>query len=199
MPAHPPRAAPLPLAERRESLIEATVQLLISRGTDVTTKQLAEACGVAEGTLFRVFPDKESLIEAAIHRAFDPTPLLADLAGVDRLLPLEERLTAAVRILVARFSRTIALLHAVRLGGSEPRSAIHHAKKPDFERNNTLIIEAIAAVIAADADRLRCTPYDAGRLLRLLVFAGIHPGISGGSPLTEEQIIDFLLNGVRSC
>jgi AcrR family transcriptional regulator len=207
------RAAPLPPAERREALIEATASLLMEQGTNVTTKQLAEACGVAEGTLFRVFPDKESLIGAAIGRAFDPAPLLDELAALDRGAPLEVRLAEAVRILVGRFSRTIALLNAVRLGGGDPRpvlaraarhagaggSNLTHRSPPDHERINALIIDGIADVIAGDAGQLRCTPREAGRLLRLLVFAGIHPGISGGSPLTEEQIIDFLLNGVRSC
>jgi len=204
------RATPLPPAERREALIEATVPLLMKHGTDVTTKQLAEACGVAEGTLFRVFPDKESLIGAAIGRAFDPAPLLAELAALDRRTPLEERLAAVVALLISRFSRTIALLHAVRLGGGDPRPVLaraarhatgskDHCGRPDHEGITALVIDGIADVLAGDADRLRCTPHEAGRLLRLLVFAGIHPGISGGSPLTEEQIIDFLLNGVRSC
>ncbi len=210
MATHPTRATPLPPAERREALIEATVPLLMTHGTDVTTKQLAEACGVAEGTLFRVFPDKESLIEAAISRAFDPAPMLAELAAIDRRPPLEERLAVVVGILVDRLSRTIALVHAVRLGGPDPRPALSRAarqafragrSKADFaadvERTNSLVIEAIADVIDDDADQLRCTPREAGRVLRLLVFSGIHPGISGGPPLSEDQIIDFLLNGVR--
>lgn len=208
MPPPTTRATPLPPAERREALIEATIPLLMTKGTGVTTKQLAEACGVAEGTLFRVFPDKDSLIEAAIGRAFDPAPVLAELAAVDRQTPLPERLTAVVRILTARFTRTLALLNAVRLGGGDPRPVIRRVARQgrpegeacpqtDFQRINDLIIAAIANVIAADADQLRCTPQEAGRLLRLLVFSGIHPGISGGPPLKEEQIIDFLLNGVR--
>lgn len=200
MPSPASRAAPLPAPKRREALIEATVPLLMAHGINVTTKQLAQACGVAEGTLFRVFPDKESLIEAAIHRAFDPAALLGELAGLDRRAPLEERLTNAVRILIARFSRTIALVNAVRLGGGDPRRVIHRDGshlRPDFERINSAIIEAIADVIAGDADQLRCSPQEAGRLLRLLVFSGVHPGISGGTPMSEGQIIDFLLNGVR--
>lgn len=214
MPVQHTRAPALPPAQRREALIEATIPLLMSHGTGVTTKQLAEACGVAEGTLFRVFPDKESLIDAALARAFDPAPILAELAALDRQALLEDRLIGAVRILMARFSRTVALLHAVRMGGGDPRPvlgrAARHPSQPtgtgvdaadaarlEHQRVNTLIIEAIADVIAADVDQLRCTPMEAGRLLRLLVFSGIHPGVSGGPPLTEEQIIDFLLNGVR--
>ena len=60
------RARPLPPAERRASLIAATRQLILDHGPDVTTRQVAEAAKVAEGTLFRVFPTRRDLIAATI-------------------------------------------------------------------------------------------------------------------------------------
>ena len=60
------RAQPLPPAERRASLIAATRQLILDHGPDVTTRQVAEAAKVAEGTLFRVFPTRRDLIAATI-------------------------------------------------------------------------------------------------------------------------------------
>src|SRR5687768_1920501 len=86
------RAAPLPPDERRAAILAATVPLLREHGLDVTTRQIAQAAGVAEGTLFRVFPDKETLVRAAVAHALAPGKLLADLATVPRTLPLEERL-----------------------------------------------------------------------------------------------------------
>src|SRR3954453_17076875 len=90
------RAAALPPEERREALIAATLPLVLEHGTDVSTRLIAEAAGVAEGTIFRVFATKDDLIEAAIASAFDPSPLVEALGRVDRTAPLADRLPAAV-------------------------------------------------------------------------------------------------------
>ena len=44
--------------DRRKAILEALIPLLVEQGGDVTTKEIAEAAGIAEGTIFRVFPDK---------------------------------------------------------------------------------------------------------------------------------------------
>ena len=78
-----PRARPMTPEDRREALVEATIPLLHEHGRGVTTKQIADAAGVAEGTIFRVFDSKDDLVTAALEKALDMEPFLADLESID--------------------------------------------------------------------------------------------------------------------
>ena len=75
--------------ERRKAIVEATLPLLAQYGAGVTTRQIAEAAGIAEGTIFRVFPDKPALLMAAAEETMNPSDggaeLEAALAGHDDL------------------------------------------------------------------------------------------------------------------
>src|SRR3954454_19055199 len=89
------RAAALPVDERRSMIIEATIPLLLEHGDMVTTRQIADAAGIAEGTIFRAFADKDELLAAVIEAALDPAPLERALDTIDPSLPLSEIVTSA--------------------------------------------------------------------------------------------------------
>ncbi|MGC5166051.1 TetR/AcrR family transcriptional regulator [Luteimicrobium sp. DT211] len=116
------RAAPLPPDERRASILRAVRPVLLERGVAATTRELAEAAGVAEGTLFRVFSDKLSLIGQAAFVAADPADAVPDLDAIDRALSLRDRLVAVMEIGLARIETTMrwmAILHEI--GRVDPR------------------------------------------------------------------------------
>jgi len=186
--AHRRRAEALPAPERRRRIVEATLPLLLEHGTDLTTRQIAEAAGIAEGTIFRAFPDKDSVIDAVIEAAFDPAPFEAALDAIDATAPLEQRLAVAVELLQRRVERLGELMTAAGRVGP-PTGA---------DRRPPTSLAALERVIAPDASRLRVEPAVCARLLRGLAFAATHPAFATDGPDSPASIVAVLLDGVRS-
>ena len=218
MPPNTKRAAPLPPDERRAAIIAAALPLLIEHGTAATTKQIAAAAGIAEGTLFRVFPDKAALIDASVEHAFDPSELLDTLASIDSGLPLESRLRIAIKALVQRLERVWSLMSILRMTGPPPHASTRHSARPpetgnpgsadgkrpgprhrpggsQHDMDRTMF--ALEAVIQPDADKLRFPVPVAARILRTITFAGGHPVINDGVPLSIDDMVSVLLDGIR--
>ncbi len=184
------RATALPPEERRAEIIGATLPLLLAHGAAVTTRQIAEAAGIAEGTIFRVFPDKDSLIAAVVEFALDATSTDAALDGIDRTRPLEDRLVEAVEILRRRVADVLQLRTAVGM--------MHGPSGPMVpERHSATDLGKLAAVFEPDRDRLRRDPLAAAHLLRGITIAGTHPAMVLDEPLSSQEIVSLLLDGVR--
>ena len=109
-PATRRRASPRPPQDRRRLLVDTTIELVRARHELPSTREIATAAGIAEGTLFRVFDTKDALVEAVIGAVVCPGPLSQGLATIEASQPLRERTLAVARLLMARFGEIFALL-----------------------------------------------------------------------------------------
>lgn len=177
-------------ADRRTALVEATLPLLLEHGRAVTSKQIAEAAGIAEGTIFRVFDSKDDLIEAALEQAFDIEPFLADLRQIDPDQPLRFLVSDVVTLLQIRFRGVFELMTAVGMvGPPKIKAHLHHNRE-----ESAAVIELL---LAPHADELSCPVAEFVHIVRLLTFSGSHPHISHGRILTADEIVTTVLDGLH--
>jgi AcrR family transcriptional regulator len=204
------RAAPMAPDERRASIIEAVLPLVYERGVDITTRELAAAAGVAEGTLFRVFDDKSALLsEVAIEglrRITDPEETRAELAKVDRSAPLEERLTQVIELGRRRTSAVFGWVGVLRAlhkhaGEPTPQQQLRAAEmRETFQRQNAAqraaTEAALTALLASDARRLRVpVPVAVTLIESAVVGQHMRTGLQL-PPVSSSTIADVLVHGL---
>jgi AcrR family transcriptional regulator len=194
-----PRATPLAPADRREALVAATLPLLRRHGRSVTTRQIAEAAGVAEGTIFRVFESKEELVEVALARAFEPGRFVDELAAIDPALPFRDRMVTLTAVLQRRFTEIFGLMRAVgmvappaRRTRAEQHPAGHDEGHDAWRRQAR---DLMVALIGEDAARLTVPAEEFVHTLRLLTFSASHEEIADGRLLSPERIVGVVLDG----
>jgi AcrR family transcriptional regulator len=172
------RAAPLPPDERRAAIVAAVLPLYVEQGEALTTRQMAVAAGVAEGTLFKAFADKDELVEAVIEAALDPAEFEQSVRAIDPALPFEEQLLAAVDLLQRRTLRIWAVMSGT----------IH---KP---RHRPRTSAALTELFERHTDRIVLEPAEAARLLWATTFALTQP-LLVDTPTDAERIVHQFLHG----
>jgi len=186
--------------ERRQAIVEAVVPLLVRSGAGVTTREIAEAAGVAEGTIFRVFPDKCALMMAAARATMDPSSERRALAEIDPTLDLRETVREVTEHLLARMEKVLAVMMAVRAivvpegKAGDPR----RDGPPDFvvDANKALLV-TLTEVFERHRGELVIAPERAALMLRSLVFGSRHPGMDNARPLTADEIAGVLVGGIK--
>jgi AcrR family transcriptional regulator len=173
------RARPLSPDDRRDAILDAVLPLLREKGRDVSSRQLAEAAGVAEGTLFRAFGDKDSLIAAAIERIFDHAPLWAALRAIDPDEPFERRLDLVVVTLQKHLRAVVTAVVAL--------SIAERPRHPDPEDRQ--LARILREVFADDIHRFTVPLDTVADYVRMVAFASALPHM----PTFDHTVLSGLL------
>jgi AcrR family transcriptional regulator len=175
----------------RQRLLEAAARAFAERGPDVPPQVIAKQAGVGVGTLYRHFPTREELIDAAyrsdLHRLCDAVPgLLAGRRAADATRTWMDRfidhaitkrgMAEALRAVIASgadpYAESRELLTAA-VGGLLAAGAADGSLRPDLDPDDVLISLSGVALATSEYGHRE----QAGRLLDLLM-----DGLTKGAP-----------------
>jgi AcrR family transcriptional regulator len=192
----------MPPEERRAAIIAATRPLVMEHGADVSTRQIADACGLAEGTLFRVFPNKDAIVHAAVDELLDPVPLVAAIGGIDRTRPVAAQMTEAIHVLHEAGRRIVgvmSVLHPKRRpgeAGAEPKHPAHAEGEPGiWTERREAPMRALTALLEPSADQLRTSVPAAASFIRGAVFAATFP-LTADDQLDPDTLSDLIVRAL---
>lgn len=172
----------------RDALLAAAVEAFAKDGADVPLETIAANAGVGVGTLYRNFPDRNALVEAAYRHEVEEL-----CARAPQLLAERSPAIDALREWTVRF-----IGYAAAKGGmKEALRAAIGAEGTLFSETRELIIRAIGELLAAGAeDGSVRSDVDAGDVWRAM---GAVWNVPAG-PQWEPQvrtILDLVLDGLR--
>ena len=187
MPANGPRPLRADAQRNRDRLLEVAVRVLLRDGAEARLDTIAKEAGVGIGTLYRHFPTREALIEAAyrneLDRLCDPVPqLLADLPAQEALRSWMDRF---VEYMTTKHGMADALRWLVASGGNP------------FAHSRDRLVEALGELLAAGAKagtlRSDVEPFDV-----LASLSGVTL-VSGELDNREQtgRLLDLLMDGLR--
>ena len=191
------RAKPMSAEDRRQAIIEATTDLVLEHGTAATTRQIADACGIAEGTLFRVFQSKDEILAAVVEHLLDPRRVIGEIEAVAPTESAANTVRALAAVIGESTSRIRAVMMALHAAQNDTdRRGNHHGPrdKNKFFDDQAAVGAAMARVLACHEDELRVDPETSAAFIRMTVFAGNLPMVS--QPTDPHVFTDLLVHAL---
>jgi AcrR family transcriptional regulator len=172
----------------RDQLLAVAAQAFAASGPDVTLDAIAKKAGVGIGTLYRHFPTREALVEAAyrgeLARLCDGVDAL--LAGATPDLALRAWMDDFLEYMTAKRGMADALRAVIAAGGNP------------YAESRTRLVAAVSALLERGAQsgtlRSDIRPEDL-----LASLSGVT--LAAGDPEQREQagrMLDLLMDGLRT-
>ncbi|MER6882695.1 TetR/AcrR family transcriptional regulator [Streptomyces althioticus] len=184
------RAPGMSPEQRRAMIIQAAIPLITEYGSAVTTAKIARAAGIGEGTIFRVFADKEELLGACIAEALSPEHAVRELDAIDVSQPLPDRLAEAAEALQAHMDRLGAIMGSLGHRGGKHAGTVRGAGR---EESTARIRAALADLLEPEGDSLRRPAEQIAALFIGLLFT--QPRTDGEPDLEPRELVELFLHG----
>lgn len=136
--------------ERRRAILEAAERLFAEgRFDEVLMEDVAEEAGVAKGTIYRYFADKESLYLTVLTEGFEELQrqIRSEAASPDPV----DRLERTVRAVVEYMSRNRFLFRL--MGRDESEAARRREHRYRWKVQRAQLVEAVAQVLRYGQER----------------------------------------------
>jgi AcrR family transcriptional regulator len=190
---------------RVQSIQEATMRVIARKGMAAATMQeIADEAGVAKGTIYLYFRDRDELVETTFEGAI--TQLMAQIdAVIDQELPFAEKIRAIIGAQMTFFSANREFFRLyLSLRMPEGPSARQRRQKQTCHPQYRGRAERLAGVLRNAMDRGEITRLDPYRLALFIIegsTAIILERLSEDHPpeveAEVELITSLILNGVR--
>lgn len=187
------RAPGMSPEQRREMIIQTAIPLIAEYGAAVTTAKIARAAGIGEGTIFRVFADKDELLQACVAEALSPEHAVRELDAIDVSQPLPDRLAEAAEALQAHMSRMGAIMGSLGHRGGKHPGTVRGAGRAE---STTRIRAALAELLEPERASLRRPPEQIAALFFGLLFT--QPRTDDEPDLTPQELVEVFLHGALS-
>ncbi|MCA2176848.1 TetR/AcrR family transcriptional regulator [Nonomuraea glycinis] len=187
------RAPGMSPEERRAMIVAAALPLVAEHGTAVTTSQIARAAAIGEATIFRVFNDKEELLDACLAEAIQPDHVVKEIASIPLDQPLASRLAETVEALSAHLDRVGTVIGALHAGGHGRGRQRDRPQPGGREASMQLIKDAVTDLIEPDAESLRLPPDQIATIFLSLQYSQRRGGTPSDLPVPD--LVEVFLHG----
>jgi AcrR family transcriptional regulator len=184
----------------RQGILDAAVNLLTREGIQgLTMDRVAVEAGIAKGTLYVYFENKEQMLEAAIYVSFDP--LVRECSALlDGDLAPDRKLEGFSLCHLRFFDEHRDLIRVLLFD----RERTHSGKSRYTDIRYRTFIERMAGVLDEGIRQGLFSPLDSTKVATMfieanvgLVMQRIHDGILGDVEKDARQITDVFMEGLR--
>ena len=184
----------------RQGILDSAIGLLISEGIQgLTMGRVAAEAGVAKGTLYVYFKNKDEILDAALEASFDPV-LQEQTLILSSDVPPDKRLEAFSLCHLRFFDERRELIRVLMYDRERTRSERNRFTDSRYRSS----IRQVAAVLDEGVQQGLFAHLDAEKVAAMFIEANmgmvmqrIHAGVSGDVEKDARQVTDIFMCGLK--